>query len=639
MAKSTLNIILKVTGAQKASSAFQKLKASVGGIGVMLGGLGVTVAMRQLLSWTQESIRLAREQAKVEKQLDTVIQSTGAAAGMSALEVKELASELQQITNFGDEATLAGQNLLLTFTNIGRDVFPAATRTMLDMSAALGQGLKESAIQLGKALNEPITGVTALRRVGVQFSDDQERMIKSLAETGRLAEAQTLILAELNREFRGSAEAAREADAGYIGAANAIGDLREAIGEQLMPTMGEFNELLAKTAETATTEIQNNAKVAKQLGLTYVELAVALVDGGVTLEYYELALKAANEALEAEAELAQRSAFYTRILGMSAQDAASEVNKLTDAEQKLIDTLGRGNAAAAARAQGLAAFYRPAGQLRTTPQEAMQLQQDKEDEAEEVAKKMAAKFSDAMEDAARDMATSISSAVSTALSQAQEVMPGLEGLLPESVEPGEFARRMGALADGLQDSDQVFLEAFKQQAGGNPIYAALLQSLEEGDSAAVGAEASRLMSENLATVFATGIVDSFRAKATEQDLAGQINAIVSEQLGEQPIGGAMQIVTTASSEVDEAQADVKEGLDDMGLAAKDTGEKIKTAFGETTLEHIGKVRIELGRILGILDSIPESADGAGNALNEMGVGGTGDPAADARNKSGGMTPL
>ena len=67
---------------------------------------------------------------------------------------------------------------------------------------------------MGKALNDPVANLSALSRSGIQFSDEQKAVIKSMAETGRLAEAQTLILDELNRQYGGSAEAAAKADGG-----------------------------------------------------------------------------------------------------------------------------------------------------------------------------------------------------------------------------------------------------------------------------------------------------------------------------------------------------------------------------------------------------------------------------------------
>jgi hypothetical protein len=179
----------------------------------------------------KNSVSAYTESELVTKQLETVLKSTGGVAGVTKDAVLDLASALQQTTNFEDDAIVSADNLLLTFTNIGKDIFPQATETMLDMSQALGQDLKSSAIQLGKALQDPILGVTALRRVGVNFNQAQTEVIKNLVNTGRAAEAQQLILKELNVEFGGSAKAARDTFGGaVISLKNNIGDLQENIG-------------------------------------------------------------------------------------------------------------------------------------------------------------------------------------------------------------------------------------------------------------------------------------------------------------------------------------------------------------------------------------------------------------------------
>lgn len=78
----------------------------------------------------------------------------------------------------------------------------------LDMATAMNGGLKPSAeqlsnqaIQLGKALNDPIIGMGALRKVGVAFTEAQKEQIKTLQESGDLMGAQKIILNELGNEF------------------------------------------------------------------------------------------------------------------------------------------------------------------------------------------------------------------------------------------------------------------------------------------------------------------------------------------------------------------------------------------------------------------------------------------------------
>ena len=231
-----IRLITKYSGkgvkeAEKDVKKLQGLAKSVGGT------LGLAFGATEVLDFTRESISLARVQAQAEAQVASAIESTGNAAQTSLSELKAHAGALQAVTNFGDEATLQGQALLLTFKNI-RESLPRATEVMLDVSQAMGQDIKSSAIQLGKALNDPITGLTALSRVGITFSDEQERTIRTLAESGRLFEAQSLILDELESQFGGSARAARDADGGATAFANSVGDLQEAVGQLVIAMTG-----------------------------------------------------------------------------------------------------------------------------------------------------------------------------------------------------------------------------------------------------------------------------------------------------------------------------------------------------------------------------------------------------------------
>jgi len=195
-------------------------------------------------------VKQAAEFDKVSRQMDNVLRSTGGAAGMAKKELLDLADSLMAVTANDDEAIIGAENLLLTFTKIGKDIFPQATETVLDMSQALGQDLKSSAIQLGKALQDPERGVTALRRVGVDFSTDQVKVIKALVDTGLAAEAQRLILKELSTEFGGSARAYAESYEGQMKSLGIqFGELRETIGSAFLPILKDMIAVIKPIVE------------------------------------------------------------------------------------------------------------------------------------------------------------------------------------------------------------------------------------------------------------------------------------------------------------------------------------------------------------------------------------------------------
>lgn len=224
----------------KAEGVFDGL-SDLGSKAITIGVAGATAAITALGAGLAFAVGEAMEAQEVTAQLDAVLESTGGAAGVTADMAMGLADSLSMVTRFGDEAILAGENMLLTFTNIGKDVFPMATEAMLDLSQATGQDLQSSAVQLGKALNDPIAGITALTRVGVTFTEEQKKMIESLVAAGDMAGAQTIILDELAKEFGGSAEAAGETFAGQLDILhNALGNVAESIGAALLPVLSSL---------------------------------------------------------------------------------------------------------------------------------------------------------------------------------------------------------------------------------------------------------------------------------------------------------------------------------------------------------------------------------------------------------------
>jgi len=202
------------------------------------------------------AVKAFQQQAKAIAQVEAGLKSTGASVGFTSQQLQQMASDLQSKTLFGDEQILQDATAqLLTFTNISGEQFARTQQAALDLATRLDGDLKGASIQLGKALNDPVANLSALSRSGIQFSDEQKEVIKSMAETGRLAEAQTLILDELNKQYGGSAEAAAAADGGFTQLANAFGDLQEQFGkimvEVLKPVIDYLRDLIERFQEVS----------------------------------------------------------------------------------------------------------------------------------------------------------------------------------------------------------------------------------------------------------------------------------------------------------------------------------------------------------------------------------------------------
>lgn len=232
------NIKAIITADDRASATLSKFGSKVGSVS-RTAKLAIAAAGAAAVAFGVSSVKAFEESENAIAQTNAVLRSTKGIAGVTAQQVTELATALQKTTKYSDEEVRSAENLLLTFTSITKDIFPDAIHTVLNMSAALGQDLKSSSIQLGKALQDPIRGVTALRRVGVNFSQAQVDVIKKLVETGKSAQAQQLIIKELSTEFGGSAAAAADTYAGKIAILkNRFNDLQESIGKKIVDVLG-----------------------------------------------------------------------------------------------------------------------------------------------------------------------------------------------------------------------------------------------------------------------------------------------------------------------------------------------------------------------------------------------------------------
>lgn len=261
MADTNLDLVIRLK--DEASASLKTVGANLEGFGnkaasfiggtLKIAAVGATAAIGGLTAAAYTSVQAFNESAQVGAQLEAVLKSTKGAAGLTKAALEEQATALMNLTGVSDEAVKSSQAMLLTFTNIKGGVLKDATSTVLDMATAMNSGLTPSAeelraqsIQLGKALNDPINGITALTRVGVTFTDKQKEQIAALVESGHTMEAQKLILAELSTEFGGSAKAAGETFAGQLNILKQnFGELQESIGGVIVEAIGPFVQKIA----------------------------------------------------------------------------------------------------------------------------------------------------------------------------------------------------------------------------------------------------------------------------------------------------------------------------------------------------------------------------------------------------------
>ena len=222
--------------------------------------LGATMlaafSVRAVVNFGRRAVEEYNKQVQAVAKLESVLKSTGNAAGITSKEMQRFATELQKTTLYGDEVTLEAMARLATFKSISGDIFKGTIAAAQDLATVLGTDLNSSILQIGKALEMPELGMTMLRRSGVSFSQEQIEAVRNLLAENKKQEAQMIILTELQSQFGGAAKAAADTAGGaWKQVRNSFGDLMETIGsgvegtkqmaKNLTVVMTDLNDLLS----------------------------------------------------------------------------------------------------------------------------------------------------------------------------------------------------------------------------------------------------------------------------------------------------------------------------------------------------------------------------------------------------------
>ena len=234
----------------KAVSSAQGMKTAWLAAAAALGA--VALGMSKLVKIGKEGIEAANMQARAVAGMETVFQSMGRTAPGLSDQMMDLASSLQRVTNFGDEATIEGVKFLGTYKDITDDLLPRTVKAMLDLAAATGRDTVGAANMLGKA-SMGMTG--ELRRVGISVD---AATFKTRGYVG--------VLELIENQFGGQAEVMRSAEGSYTALGNEVSEIKERFGELLKVKLGstfedwagkinQFNEGMAKQIEILKEEM------------------------------------------------------------------------------------------------------------------------------------------------------------------------------------------------------------------------------------------------------------------------------------------------------------------------------------------------------------------------------------------------
>ena len=274
-----VNVVLKSVwddkGIKEATSSLNKISD---GIGTTFKAVGIAtaVATAAIVKFGADSIAAAENVAQANNRLGQVAQSMGIFGSQTEAVTQRLIdfAEANELTVAVDaEVIKATQAKLLTFKNLAQTAddmggsFDRATLAALDLAAAGFGSAETNAVQLGKALQDPIKGITALARSGVTFTEQEREKIKVLVESGKTLEAQELILKAIETQVGGTAQAtAKASDRMKL----AFDNISEAVGEAMLPAYEDMVDIIINDIIPIFTDIAEDVGPAMADALEFI---------------------------------------------------------------------------------------------------------------------------------------------------------------------------------------------------------------------------------------------------------------------------------------------------------------------------------------------------------------------------------
>ncbi|WP_018869505.1 phage tail length tape measure family protein [Thioalkalivibrio sp. ALgr3] len=263
-------------GAGETADVMDTLQNNIGKVvaaGAALGGVAASL---------RSAIGEATEYDTRFRRINAVLEATGRQGEITAEAIREISQELAEATlgdvaGFEDAATQ-----LLTFRNVSEESLPRILELSKDLAEAGFGSLASNARNLGMALDDPSEGLNRLRRTGVQFSDSQRDMIESLVESGEAAQAQEIILGELQDRVGGMA---RETSGGLAASLDLASqrweEFRKKSGEAISPAVESAVDSLASGLESLTENMEGLQRAAQAAGAAMALVAARRIAAGV----------------------------------------------------------------------------------------------------------------------------------------------------------------------------------------------------------------------------------------------------------------------------------------------------------------------------------------------------------------------
>jgi hypothetical protein len=234
-------------------SGFEKGTKAIGnGLGNLKGQLkslakvaAAAFSVKIMYDFAKASKEAYNVQIEQETKLTTIMKQRMSATNEQIDSVKELAAEQQRLGVIGDEVQLAGAQQVATFLNEAdsiKTLLPAMNDLLAQQNGL--NATTSDAVNIGNLMGKVLQGQTsALKRVGISFSEAEEQVLKYGTESERaamLAQVITNNVGHMN-------QALAQTDAGkQKQLANTMGDIKEQFGQAVQTIESVFMPVLAR---------------------------------------------------------------------------------------------------------------------------------------------------------------------------------------------------------------------------------------------------------------------------------------------------------------------------------------------------------------------------------------------------------
>jgi len=328
-------VSIDILASDRTKAAFDSVKRGLGEVGSkvdavkgVFSAFSVLAASAGLAKLMTEAVAAASKAEQSSNRLDAVLRATGNTVGFTREQLDKMADSLTRATTFDDEGIRDAQANLIKFGRLHGATFEHALKLSADYAAFTGGDMVDATQMIGRALADPVHGVTALGKALGTLTDAQKVSIETFVSQGRIAEAQAIVFKKLEGAIGGTAGAMNTGLYGATTAATkAWGELLEAIGK---------SSLVKNTAEVSLGAVAT--------GLREIQGIIEKGDWTKTMR----AILGAASPLQSLSHAIVSSALTGDKSGRTATGRIQGADQRTPAE---IEAQGRGSAAAAEEAR------------------------------------------------------------------------------------------------------------------------------------------------------------------------------------------------------------------------------------------------------------------------------------------------